>query len=290
MSPTPEVVDLICGVLARAARLYPVEIHAFCFLSNHFHLLMTVSGADRLAMFMNYLNSNLAREVGREVGWRERFWGRRYQAILVSSEEAAQVGRMLYILRHGCKENLVRRPGEWPGPTSTEALLTGKRVRGTWFDRSREYELSRRNKGARPAETAREEVLELIVLPCWRKLPLALYRARCSELVALVEAETDRRISATGTKPIGRDRILRQNPHSQPRGRKKGPAPLAHAVSSAVRRGMRRRYVAFATAFRRAATCLRLGLVSAPEALRLFPPGSFPPLTRYVPSECPAPS
>ena len=61
LRPSPLLRDLTLGVLARAARFYPVEIHAFAFLSNHYHLLLTASSAQRLAGFMNCLNSNLAR-------------------------------------------------------------------------------------------------------------------------------------------------------------------------------------------------------------------------------------
>ena len=93
---------------------------------------------------MNYLNSNLAREIGRAVSWRERFWGRRYQAIAVSGEEAAQVERLLYILRQGTKERLVRRPSDWPGATSLRSLLSGEPIRGPWIDRTLEYVQRRR--------------------------------------------------------------------------------------------------------------------------------------------------
>jgi hypothetical protein len=34
-------------------------------------------------------------------------WGRRYKAILVSQEEAAQAGRFRYVLAHSVKEGLV---------------------------------------------------------------------------------------------------------------------------------------------------------------------------------------
>jgi REP element-mobilizing transposase RayT len=73
LRPSPLLNALALGVLARAARLYPVEIHAFAFLSNHYHLLLTVSSAQRLSAFMNYLNSNLAREAGRVAKWREGY-------------------------------------------------------------------------------------------------------------------------------------------------------------------------------------------------------------------------
>ena len=62
LKPTNELRSIVIGVLARAQKLYPVELHAFVFLSNHYHLLLSVDNALRLARFMNYLNSNLARE------------------------------------------------------------------------------------------------------------------------------------------------------------------------------------------------------------------------------------
>ena len=94
LRPSAILTELIIGVLARAARLAGVAIHAYGFLSNHYHLLVSVRDAKQLATFMNYFNSNLAREAGRMVRWREKFWGRRYQAILVSDEEEAQGSRL----------------------------------------------------------------------------------------------------------------------------------------------------------------------------------------------------
>lgn len=61
-------------------------------------------GAWQLSGFMNLVNSKLAREVGRLYDWREKIWSRRYPSIVVSSEEAAQIDRLRYVLAHGCKE------------------------------------------------------------------------------------------------------------------------------------------------------------------------------------------
>lgn len=284
LTPTPLVSDLIRGALARAARLYPVEIHAFCFLSNHFHLLLTVPGADRLAAFMNHLNSNLAREIGRQVQWREKFWGRRYQAILVSDEPAAQIERLLYILRHGCKEHLVHRPADWPGASSTAALLTGELIRGTRLDRTMAYRLQRRGRRPTREQFTSVETLQLAPLPCWRHLPPDLHRSRCAELVARIEFETACQFRASGREPLGRSRILSQHPHLRSPRPNKGSAPLGHAASAAVRSEMRERYRRFAAAYRRAAARLRLGLTAATGALLLFPPGSFPPPARFLAS------
>jgi hypothetical protein len=39
------------------------------------------------ADFMCYFNSNLAKEIARRTGWKDKVWGRRYQAIVISDEE-----------------------------------------------------------------------------------------------------------------------------------------------------------------------------------------------------------
>lgn len=86
-----------------------------------FHLPLTVSSAQRLASFMNHLDSNLAREAGRLIDWREKFWGRRSQVAAVSREDDARIARLRYVLAHGVREGLVGSPLEWPGAHSAGA-------------------------------------------------------------------------------------------------------------------------------------------------------------------------
>ncbi len=107
LKPSKQANDLIAGVLARAARLYPVEVIVFVAMSSHFHALIVAESTERLAEFMRHLNSNLALELGRFHEWRCRFWGDRYSSIQISDEEEAQVRRMKYILAGGVKEQLV---------------------------------------------------------------------------------------------------------------------------------------------------------------------------------------
>jgi hypothetical protein len=122
----PELNEIFVGVLAQAQRLYGVSISSVVCLSNHYHLTVRVDSALRLARFMGYLNSNLGREIGCLRQWPDKVFARRYQATLISDEEAAQVERLKYVLSHGCKEDLVERPGDWPGVHCVEALTGGK--------------------------------------------------------------------------------------------------------------------------------------------------------------------
>jgi REP element-mobilizing transposase RayT len=272
LRPSPILRDLTLGILARAARLYPVEIHAFAFLSNHFHLLLTVADARRLADFMNYLNSNLAREAGRLVRWREKFWGRRYQAILVSNEEAAQIARLRYVLAHGVKEGFVRSPLDWPGAHAAQHLLDGSPITGRWIDRTLESVARRRRLPLDPGAFTTVEQLELAPLPCWRHFPAERVRENLRDLLASIEHDGASRERHTGHPPRGREWLFRQDPRLEPNRLKKGPAPLAHTATRDARQALREAYGLFLAAYRRAAERLRCG---AGEAQ--FPAGCFPP-------------
>jgi REP element-mobilizing transposase RayT len=277
LRPTPIIADLILGVLARAARLYPVQIHAFCFLSNHLHLLMTVESAYRLAAFMRYLNSNLAREIGRAVDWRDRFWGRRYQAVLVDPDPASQLARFVYILRQGTKENLVASPLDWPGPSSLASLLTGETITGTWLDRTLAHRARRAGTPLTREEISTIETLTLVPLPCWRKVDEPTRRDRVVQLVRAIEEETAQRIRTSGISPLGRARLERQEPHARSNRLERSPAPLIHTTSADTRRAYRSAYRNFLEAFRSAAAAVGRGARDA-----LFPVGSFPPAPPFV--------
>ncbi len=151
LKPSPVLNELIAGVLGRAQELYPVDICGLIYTSNHYHMLLRVPDAERMSRFVGYVNTNIAKEAGKLAQWREKFWSRRYQHIVVTEEEPAQVARMKYLLSHGAKEGLVKRPQDWPGVHGIRALLDGEPLRGYWFDRTKEYAARQRNEELLPA-------------------------------------------------------------------------------------------------------------------------------------------
>ena len=279
LKPSKKLKRIVIGVLGRAQRLYSVEIHAFVFLSNHYHLLVSVEDALQMQMarFMNYLNSDVAREVGRMHRWKERFWGRRYQAIIVSDEEAAQVDRLRYVLSHGCKEGLVGRPEDWPGAQCVRALTRGEPLEGVWIDRTKQYGDRLLGKEPPSVEFERRELVQLDPLPCWRHLPTETYRSRIRELVKSIEVETRKLHSRGGTKPLGVRTVSSHNPHHRPRKLKKAVAPLCHAATRSARTELFKAYAWFVFAYREAVERLRRG---APDPR--FPLSSFPPGLPFV--------
>ena len=181
---------------------------------------------------MGYFNSKLAREVARSTGWRDKVFSRRYHAILISDEEEAQVGRLVYVLSHGCKENLVARPQDWPGVHCVTALLTAQPIEGSWFDRTKEWEARQLGEEFSVRQFAETEVVTLAPLTCWRHLSPEQYRHRIAELIEAIVAQAATRRAATGIEPLGAVDILRQHPFSQPTKTKRTPGPLVHAPNS----------------------------------------------------------
>ncbi len=277
LRPRRDLDEIIAGVLGRAQRLYEVRVCGYMFASNHYHFLLDVDDARQLARFMGYINSNIAREVSRLYGWTDKIWSRRYQAIIVSGEDGAQIARFKYLLGNGVKEGLVGRPQDWPGVHVARALVRGEDLTGHWFDRTQEYNARNRGETFDRLEYASVETLRLSPLPCWKHLSEDVWRSRAVGLVREVEEEAAVRRSSTGRQPLGAAAILGQRPHHRPKNTKRSPAPLFHAVTARVRRELWEAYRLFVAAFRDAAEKLRAGDRNA-----VFPLGSFPPALPFV--------
>ena len=72
LRPSPELTDIILGIIGKAQALYGMTIHAFVFLSTHAHFLMSPANAGQLALFMQFVNANVAKEAG----WGASHWHR----------------------------------------------------------------------------------------------------------------------------------------------------------------------------------------------------------------------
>jgi REP element-mobilizing transposase RayT len=277
LTPTPQLNRIIIGALARAARRYEVGVVAFSFLANHYHLLLQVQDVEQLASFMSLFNSKLAREVVRLTGWKDKVWSRRYQAIVISNEETAQVDRLFYVLSNGVKENLVSRVGEWPGVHAAPALLAGMALEGIWINRTAEYLAKQRGETRGPQDFEEPETLTLVPLPCWKHLSSEQYRHQIESMVQRIENTASAQRERNGKQPLGPEAIRRQDPRTEPGRTKKSPAPRFHTFHKEARQELHRLYFEFVAAFREAADRLRSG-----DRHARFPIGSFPPHLPFV--------
>ena len=275
LRPSPELNEIIVGVMGRAQRRFNLQIFAFQFLSDHYHLLAWAVDALQLAGFMEYFNGNLAREAGRFSEWSGKFWGRRYHTAIVSYDDQTQLDRLRYIISNGCKEGLVASPLEWPGVSSTYALLDGSMsLPGRWFDRTRECRARSAGHGKVFAEA---EEVRLSVLPSLAKQSPAEFRHTIKCLVEQIERETHQMHETNGTKPAGAKWVMRQKPHRVPRAMKKSPAKRFLATLCHIIAELRRAYREFVVAYREASHRLMAG-----DRMVEFPPGCFPPRLPFV--------
>jgi len=274
LRPSAELNDLILGVLGRALSLYSsVRIYGFKFLSNHFHIILAAPDVQTLALFMNHIDSNIAREAGRLHHWHDKFWSKRYLPLSIE-DDAELVKRAKYVLGHGCKEGLVASPLDWPGASSDRALLFGQKLEGTWYDRSAYYEAERRGKQVRLRDFAVRYEVPLTVLPILEGKSEEQRRAFYQELVDEIEQETFQACLDEGKTVLGVEAVLGQDPYDRPRDPKRGPAPLCHASTKERRAAYRRAYRKFVSLYRQAVERLRQGDQSVK-----FPEGCFlPPL------------
>ncbi len=279
LSPSPEGNATIRGVLGRGQRHTGMKICAYAFLSNHSHMLLLPESTKQLSSFMQFVNGNVARKVGRLHNWTDKFWSRRYQHIVVSDEEEAQISRLFYMLSQGSKENLVIRPSDWPGVHCASELLRGySEVRGVWRDLTAENRARRSGKVLDPKDFLVEETIHLWPLPPWELLSRLERCGRVAEIVDRIERETRLRHREARSKPLGPDVIRSQDPLERPKEIDSSPAPTFHAATAQVRRELREELREFVSAYREAAERLKQGDKEA-----IFPAGCFPPGLPYVP-------
>jgi hypothetical protein len=279
LRPCKVVNDTVVGVVARAKRRYEVDVIDVKAMSSHLHVIGFFRDVRAMARFMRYVNSNIARKVGRLIGWRGPFWERRYSHVVIANEEVVQVARLEYLLRNGCKEGLVARPQDWPGATGVHAMLEGSMtMEGAWLDLSGLYRA--RLRGERPSKRkfVKRETLELSKLPCWKDLPDEEYRARIREIVTTITQETRAMHAAAGTKPVGAKKLRQLGPNHCAAHPARSPKPLIHAACQETRRRFREGWRLFVEAYCAAAKRLKAG-----DREVEFPEGCYPPGLPFVP-------
>jgi REP element-mobilizing transposase RayT len=281
LAPTAKTNELLGGILARAVRLSGVELFAYVFTSNHYHLMARAPSAVALSRFMQLLQSNIAVKVGRLVGWRGRFFERRYSAEPIV-DEGAQVERLGYILSHGVKEGLVAEVRQWPGLSSVHALLGGTLVSPQiWRNWTQRWNLETgegikidRFSADCPSET---ESLTLTPLPCWSGLTTAERSKRVATLIGSIDA------AARGEAQVpGPSRITAQDPHGRPQHTKRTPRPKAHASTLETWVAAVRSYQEVLAAFRDASRRWLAGFFDTEFPLHCFRPPTWGVIARIV--------
>jgi putative transposase len=215
LTPGKLINEVFLYLLAVAASRFAVQVHAFCVMSNHFHLIVTDPHA-RLPAFHQFLDALVARAVNAALGRSEAFWSpNSFSAVaLVSPDDV--VDKAAYVLANPVAAGLVRAGRLWPGLWSPPERIGGAPMRirrpKHFFD----------PEGGLPDEAT----LELTAPP--RFASAGEFRASLDAALERREAEARRERKG---RFLGVAAVLAQKPTERPR-RPEGRSTLSPRVAA----------------------------------------------------------
>lgn len=227
MTPRTDIVHIIRYWLARAKQLYGprIEIFGFCFLSNHFHILLRDPHGE-LAKFMEHFSGNVARAINRAMGRRQgAFWQREYDDQIVDGEEAF-VNKLAYVMANPVKSGLVDLPSQWKGVSSLECMLNGTAFSETGLSRSEYNEATRHGRKVARRDFENTYSFKLSVPPMWRGLSHDKRREKLTDL--LKSASENYRKTRKCSRAIGMKKILDQRETDAPKNFTPSPRKRFH--------------------------------------------------------------
>jgi len=115
--PYPWIKETFLYCLAVATARHGMRLHAFCCLSNHYHLVLTDPRGE-LPAFMHWFDGTLARALNSRHGRWENFWAPGTYSRVELVDDADVIDKIVYTLSNPVAAGLVSRGVDWPGVRS----------------------------------------------------------------------------------------------------------------------------------------------------------------------------
>ncbi len=259
LRPSPLTNQTVGYLLAVAAARFDIQVHVFCVLSNHFHLVVTDPKAQ-LPAFHQYFDSLVARAINASLGRWETFWAPGSYSAVALATPADIVSKSAYVLANPVAAGLISRARRWPGLWSNPASIAAEPLT---FERPGHFF---RAEGLLPDRAE----LELAAPPGFADA--GAFRDLLQAALSALEARACEEAAASGSGFVGERRITRVSPHAQPRSfePRRGLRPRVACRDKWKRIEALGRLAAFVEAYRSALRKWRGGCVGV-----VFPAGTY---------------
>lgn len=128
LRPDREVRQLFVYALAVSAARYGLQVHSFCAMSTHYHLVAT-DPCGELPAFLAYFHRSVALGLKVLREWEGAAWDDAQTSVVQLTTRAAILDKIGYALANPVASGLVRYARDWPGAKSRIADLAGGRMR-----------------------------------------------------------------------------------------------------------------------------------------------------------------
>ena len=291
MLPTKENNKAIRYWLARSKCMHGknIQIYAFIFLSNHFHILLR-DPAGELPRFMNYFQGNVARAINRNIKRKGKFWEREYHDLIVDTVTSDEVfwDRYAYTALNAVKSGLVAAASQWGGVSSVPHVLGNTPITGIGLNRTKYGDKKRHNKGVK--KNALEERFEFNLT-----LPPTLTGKNASEQLAFIQTlfksgTADYRKARLYKPALGMKKIMKQSFLDRPTSPEFSPRTRFKSFCADAKAEFKKMYKSFVGNYKHAVHLMfvyfndadRNQFVSIDTTFP-WPPGSYPP-TKHKPA------
>ncbi len=99
-------------LLEKAAKRENVEIHAYCLMPNHFHLLLVPQEENSLSRFMQWVMTSHVRNYHKKNRTSGHIWQGRYKSFIVE-KESYYITLIRYIEANALRAKLVSKAEDW---------------------------------------------------------------------------------------------------------------------------------------------------------------------------------
>lgn len=110
-------------ILCKACTIYKVNLHDYCLMDNHYHLLVETT-SENLSLFMRQINANYAIYFNKKYKRSGHLWQGRYKSWYIINEKYLY-DLFRYIEHNPIKAKMAKRVGEYPF-TLLATLLNSK--------------------------------------------------------------------------------------------------------------------------------------------------------------------